>query len=108
MAWPIGLCPASFSGFVHPSWASLLAAPHLGCPPYPCLLQDHLSEGVSSGPEEVLGGNDLANLGIRNRTSPSAPTTQVKCLWACCRMCLHVLCALHMFTCVWDVGQTHK
>ena len=83
MQWPIEPHPASFLCFVYPGQASTFAAPHLGHPPCPCLLQDHLSEGLSGRPEEVLGGSSLANPGLRNGTSPSAPSTQVKYLWVC-------------------------
>ena len=80
--WPFGPYPASFLGFIHPGQASPFAAPHLNHMSCLCPLRDHFSEALSSGPEKVPGSRMLANPGLRNGTSPSAPTTQVKGLRA--------------------------
>ena len=76
------MCPASFLGLIHPSRASPSAAPHLSRAPHPCPLRDHPSEGLSSGPEEVHGGSNLAALGLRNAATPSTSTMQVRSLQA--------------------------
>ena len=72
MAWPTGPCPVSFSGLVHPGWASPFAAPHLSRAPCPCPSETILAKVLAAGQKKSMEAaiQQLLDLGMQPPLPP--------------------------------------